>query len=963
MNRVPHVRVGLLAALLCLTFGIAGSSGASSNSAKGIDPALAKQLRDEARGSVTISEKKATKTAGFIRAGVNGDLQPSDKSGSPSGKANGFLKKYGALVGATGESQLVQQSVQSDGAGGTQVRYGQVYKGVPVWGGQLIARLDANNNLTAISGVAVPDLNLSTSPGLSASQAATKAVEAVVSDPPTDEQGVKAQLSQVLLKADAKLYVYKLGLVKGDDGAVQLVYQVEVTNGTSVRDFVFLSAFTGKVVNRYSGVNDALFRRVFEQFHTPAAQVWQEGDAFPGALTIDQQNIVNFSGDAYRNFFNAFGRDSYDALGHEMHTVNNDPTISCPNANWNGITTNYCNGVTADDVVAHEWGHAYTEYTHHLVYQWQPGALNESYSDIWGETVDQINGAGTDTPGGTRTVGACSTRTVPLPILLINSPTPGTCAAGAASFGPPLTAAGVTGDLVLANDGIADPTTTNACTALPPATGKIVLVYRGVCTFTTKVKNAQNAGAIAVVAANNPGGGAFGLGGADATIIIPSLGISYANGERLRGYMESATTNVTLKTTAGALPAENKIRWLIGEDATAFNAAAGDGNHAIRDMWDPTCLADPGKVTDAEYQCDPSDGGGVHTNSGVPNHGYALLVDGGTYNGQTVTGIGLVKAAHLYWRAQSVYQTSTTDFNDHADALEASCQDLIGLPLTGLSTGAPAGPSGQSMTAADCVEVTDMIAAVELRTDPTAQCNFTPLLSGNPTALCANQKNAPVLYSEDFEDGLAGWTLTNQGVYSGWSGKNWVAKTPLPGGRGGTAAFAEDQDGSCSGGAGDQSGVMRLLSPAITLPGSETLNSPRVTFQHYVATEFGYDGGNVKISINGGAFTLIPASAFQFNPYNTTMQPAPGNTSPLAGQPGFSGTDGGQVHGSWGESQIDLSRIGVKKGDTIQLRFEFGMDGCGAIDGWYVDDVKVRACNTKKNPAATFALAAVYGRD
>ena len=68
----------------------------------------------------------------------------------------------------------------------------------------------------------------------------------------------------------------------------------------------------------------------------------------------------------------------------------------------------------------------------------------------------------------------------------------------------------------------------------------------------------------------------------------------------------------------------------------------------------------------------------------MPNHGYALLVDGGTFNGQTVTAIGMVKAAHLYWRAQSVYQVPTTDFVDHADALEQSCQDLIGQPLTGL---------------------------------------------------------------------------------------------------------------------------------------------------------------------------------------------------------------------------------------------------------------------------------------
>ena len=78
-------------------------------------------------------------------------------------------------------------------------------------------------------------------------------------------------------------------------------------------------------------------------------------------------------------------------------------------------------------------------------------------------------------------------------------------------------------------------------------------------------------------------------------------------------------------------------------------------------------------MSDAEYHCDTDDGGGVHSNSGVPNHGYALLVDGGTSNGVTITGIGLDKAAAIYCRAMTAYQTPTTDFADHADALEASC--------------------------------------------------------------------------------------------------------------------------------------------------------------------------------------------------------------------------------------------------------------------------------------------------
>ena len=63
-----------------------------------------------------------------------------------------------------------------------------------------------------------------------------------------------------------------------------------------------------------------------------------------------------------------------------------------------------------------------------------------------------------------------------------------------------------------------------------------------------------------------------------------------------------------------------------------------------------------------QFTCGSGDNGGVHSNSGVPNHIYALLVDGGTYNGETINGIGFTKAAHIFWRVQSVYLTKTSDF-------------------------------------------------------------------------------------------------------------------------------------------------------------------------------------------------------------------------------------------------------------------------------------------------------------
>ena len=361
-------------------------------------------------------------------------------------------------------------------------------------------------------------------------------------------------------------------------------------------------------MNRYSTVNDALFRRLFEL--STATQVWQEGDAFPGALNQDQQNIVTASGHSYHFFSNAFLRDSYDGAGAEMQSVNNDPTIACPNANWNGATTNYCNGVTADDVVAHEWGHAYTQFTHDLIYQWQSGALNESYSDIWGETVDQINGYGTDTPDAARLEGDCTSHTVPRNYVVINSPgsIAGFCNAGAAEFGPPLDATGVTGDVILGDDGV-EPTS-NGCEPFvngAAVSGNIALVDRGACAFTVKVANAQAAGATGVLVADNVWGPPPALAGVDPFVTIPSVRIALQSGNVIKGELAGGV-NVTMRL--GLPSTADNVRWLMGEDATAFGGA-------IRDMWNPRCVNDPGRVTDAEYFCAVDDGGGVHTNSGV----------------------------------------------------------------------------------------------------------------------------------------------------------------------------------------------------------------------------------------------------------------------------------------------------------------------------------------------------------
>jgi Zn-dependent metalloprotease len=928
------------------------------------------ELRDSAQGSVTVSREPATKAVGFVSAGRNGDLMPGS-SAKASAKADAFLNEYGAMFGAT-PGTLVRDSVQPDGNGGSTVTYVQEYSGVPVFGAMLRAHVDRQGDLTAVNGSAVPDLaGLSVDPGLSAAAAGQRAVAFVKAEPPghdgqaADTTGVKA--------VSTDLVIYREGLVRGVAGESSLAYVVEVSNRANIRDMVFLLASSGKVVNRYSMVHDALERRVYERTYDPASVVWEEGDPFPGTLNEDQQNIVNGSGESYWFFHNVFGRDSYDGAGHDMETVNNDPRINCPNANWNGVTTNYCNGVTSDDVVAHEWGHAYTEYTHGLIYQWQPGALNESYSDIWGETIDLINGRQDDDEGditAKRSDGLCSTHTPARPLLTINSPAEiaKDCATGGAAFGPQLDATGVTGDVALGldadEDGDGDPnpfdlegSVYDGCSAFTnpdELVGKIVMVNRGLCGFEVKARNIDAAGGIAAIIANRDPVPLTMSGDALPDPEIPSVSIGRDDRMLIAEAIEvdEATVNVTMKDAGGVR--EDSYRWLIGEDSSAFGGA-------IRDMWTPTCMGDPGKVTDAEYHCTTDDAGGVHSNSGVPNHGYSLLVDGGSYNGFDISGIGLTKAAHIYYRAMTQYQTPTSKFPDHADALEASCADLIGAPLTELSTAEnDAQPSSEVIEAPDCEQVSAVIAAVELRTNPD-QCNFQPLLQPGKPKTCGSKQSRNTFWSEDFESGLDRWELGSEWVFEDQDFA-WQTTADAPKGHSSQAAYGVDPDGECSLGEGDVSGHFWMTTEPILVPGLNQKN-PLVTFDHYVATEGGWDGGNVKISINGGAFEVVPAAAYTFNPYNTNLSTAAaGNTNPLAGQPAFSGTDGGEVDGTWGSSQINLSTLGVKSGDSFELQFDTGQDGCTGIDGWYVDDILVSTCKAKTATSAKRPGPVDYGR-
>lgn len=141
--------------------------------------------------------------------------------------------------------------------------------------------------------------------------------------------------------------------------------------------------------------------------------------------------------------------------------------------------------------------------------------------------------------------GAASAETGPSLVISTPAAIAGFYEAGGALFGPQ--AFTVSGQVVQALDAAtsAGPTTTDACTGITNAAavhGNIALIDRGSCEFSTKVLNAQQAGAIAVIIADNQPGPVDGMGPGvfAAQVSIPSLRVTQATGILIKGELAAA---------------------------------------------------------------------------------------------------------------------------------------------------------------------------------------------------------------------------------------------------------------------------------------------------------------------------------------------------------------------------------------------------------------------------------------
>jgi len=364
----------LLVAFTSLTpFALADSPSAAAN-----------RLKQATGGNVSIRFSTGTGAASFVRASNDAVIPVSGSYATLADKAYGFFDQYGGVFGVTAARQQLTVASVATNEAGTDVRMAQRYRSLSVFNATLTVHFDPTGNVTAINGTIVPGVKVPSTPAISATQATSKALSAVAA--------LAGVGSQVLSASSPVLGVSKAGLAQDTFGQQFLAWSTTVT-GPGIRKFVTVDAMRGDIIEIFEGIMDSRQRQNYNMLEQSdySLGVRCRFETDPPSNEPDCDNAFTYSGDTYNFYWNAFRRDSVDNKGLPLKSYVHYFSSICPNAFWNGSVMTYCTAFPHDDVAGHEISHGVTEFSSNLVYAYQPGALNESFSDIFGETIDLLN--------------------------------------------------------------------------------------------------------------------------------------------------------------------------------------------------------------------------------------------------------------------------------------------------------------------------------------------------------------------------------------------------------------------------------------------------------------------------------------------------------------------------------------------------------------------------------------------
>ncbi len=362
-------------------------------------------LQLTAAGNIHISRAQRSPYISFLRANAGSSVIDFSMSRLPEDRARSFLQyRKEAFVDTAVRLDLVETHVESSGDRSI-VRMQQMYNGVFVRGGEVVVQMNSSG-ITAVNSKLISGLdNVDTLPAISQENALAKAKSVVL-----ELYGVSDVTFSV-----PKLEIFNLGALNGQPGLSQLAWFIELT-GATIREYIWINAETGKTIKNFSQIArvhsrvratfDVLKACDLDNVTLPVLSETDLVDADPDANAA--HDIV---GQAYDFFDTVLGRDgiadtSIPATPKTIQSMVNycdafsgfvQPTgITLELAGWNGDQMFYATGSVVDDIVGHEYTHAVIEYSANFNLIGESGALAESFSDIFGETIDLEEVTGND---------------------------------------------------------------------------------------------------------------------------------------------------------------------------------------------------------------------------------------------------------------------------------------------------------------------------------------------------------------------------------------------------------------------------------------------------------------------------------------------------------------------------------------------------------------------------------------
>jgi Zn-dependent metalloprotease len=373
------------------------------------------------QGQKDNAKKPDKPTGKIIRSYRDGEGARPDWVEGSRQRSMAFLKSRGEAAGVRDpEAELKLVAAKQDDLGQTHVRFEQVYKGVPVYGRQIITHLDGANG-RGVTGVLFNGAReVDTTPKLSASQAIAAARASFKNN---DGSAKEPEAKLVILpprddSSDAMLtYQVQIFVEYPNKAPERREYFVDADSGNIV--WYFNSLPTGTGYSLYSGAQYIPTTGSWGNFYmqSPTHSNSYTWDYTYGTIFTDYDDVWGDSTEWNRQ---TAGVDAHFAMTrawdyfqtrHARCGMNNGcaQTFSAVHYGTNLANAFYSGGGmyfgdgdaysspwVSVDVVAHEFTHGVTEYAAGLQYVDESGAANESFSDIFGTAVEFATGINPD---------------------------------------------------------------------------------------------------------------------------------------------------------------------------------------------------------------------------------------------------------------------------------------------------------------------------------------------------------------------------------------------------------------------------------------------------------------------------------------------------------------------------------------------------------------------------------------